>query len=238
MLFSTSCKQGRLQLMEDGALSVVSLFGGQVVWSDHARAVRAFDVKPGAMGSCGFIIHATQDHLVTMVVQKDFAQLCQFFQVPVNQVAELRIIEAVPDQPAAPAYRQPMPQQQVMVQPSFPAMPPQAMPQPSYPLTPQPQPYYQPGPPAYQQPPYQPALTPVPPAAPAAPEMETTVKAYENAGAFQRDQKKMQKAGWTIQSTMDHHQARSVAYKLIVPFGMLSSGKNQIIVTYQRQKKR
>jgi len=50
------------------------------------------------------------------------------------------------------------------------------------------------------------------------------------ANAFQRDQKKMQRQGWTIQNTMDHHQARSVVYKLIVPFGMLSSGKNQIIV--------
>jgi hypothetical protein len=52
--------------------------------------------------------------------------------------------------------------------------------------------------------------------------METTVKSYDNAQLFQHDRKKMQKDGWTIQSTMDHHQARSVAYKLMVPFGMLS----------------
>lgn len=203
MLFSTTCKQGKLQLTEDGFLSVVSLFGGQPAWREHAQSIRAFDVKPGAMASCGIVIHATQDRLVTMVVQKDFDRFRQLFPaVPVNQVAELVV------SPPAPVYQQPTPPH--MYQQPSDQFAPQAYPQPMQPV--------------YQQP-------------PAAAPMETTVKSYKTPKDYQRDLKRMQRGGWEVQNTLDHHQNRSLGYKLFVPFGAFSAGTDQIVVTYQRQKR-
>lgn len=66
--------------------------------------------------------------------------------------------------------------------------------------------------------------------------METTVKTYKNPRAYQRDLRKMQRQGWMPQNTMDHHRDRSLMYKLFMPYGWLSRGKDRIVVTYQRVK--
>lgn len=67
--------------------------------------------------------------------------------------------------------------------------------------------------------------------------IETTVKTYKDAKHYQRDLKAMQRQGWTPQNTTDHHRDRSMAYKMFVPFGFLSGGTGQIVVTYQRPKR-
>lgn len=107
---------------------------------------------------------------------------------------------------------------------------------PVYPMQPQyqpPQPQYLPPQVPMQPPMYQPQYIPQP--APV-PQMETTVKSYRTAPEYQRDLKKMQRQGWSVQSSLDHHRDRSLAYKMIVPFGVFSGGTGEIVVTYQRQK--
>jgi hypothetical protein len=81
--------------------------------------------------------------------------------------------------------------------------------------------------PAYQQP-QQPVF---------APQMETKVKTYKTPRDYQRDVTRMQRAGWSVQNSLDHHKDRSMAYKLFVPFGVFSGGTGQIVVTYQRPRR-
>ncbi len=64
--------------------------------------------------------------------------------------------------------------------------------------------------------------------------METQIKSYKDAKEYQRDVQKMSKQGWTILNTIDHQNERSLAGKLLVPGGMFTKGKSQIVVTYQR----
>ena len=70
-----------------------------------------------------------------------------------------------------------------------------------------------------------------------APQMETTVKTYKKPQDYQHDLKKMQRQGWSVQNSLDHHRDRSMAYKLFVPFGAFSGGTGQIVVTYERPKR-
>jgi len=101
MLLSTSCKQGKLQLTDDGFLQVTSMVSAQN-WRAPVGAIQGFSFKPGALGSCGFIIHAGEAHLVTMVVRKDFDKLCQLLPaVPVTQVQELQLPPPLFEQPAS-----------------------------------------------------------------------------------------------------------------------------------------
>lgn len=64
--------------------------------------------------------------------------------------------------------------------------------------------------------------------------METTVKTYNSAGDFQKDIQRMSQQGWSVLNTMDHQQNRSLAGKILVPGGLFTKGKSQIVVTYQR----
>ncbi len=64
--------------------------------------------------------------------------------------------------------------------------------------------------------------------------METTVKTYSTPGDYQKDVQKMTAQGWSVQNIVDHQQNRSLAGKLLVPGGLFTKGKSQIVVTYQR----
>lgn len=103
----------------------------------------------------------------------------------------------------------------------------------------QPPAYYPPQQPYFQQPmPHPPQQPMYPPQYQQPPQMETTVKRYKNAQDYQRDLKKMQRQGWQVQNTLDHHKDRSMAYKMFVPFGAFSGGTGEIVVTYQRPMRR
>jgi hypothetical protein len=64
--------------------------------------------------------------------------------------------------------------------------------------------------------------------------METIVKSYKNAHEFQKDQVKMAKQGWSVANTTSHQQNRSLAGKLLMPGGMFTKGKSELVITYQR----
>lgn len=176
MLFSTSCKQGKLQLTDDGYLQVVALFSKQPTWREPVSAVKAISVQKGIV-LCSIAIHASVDRYAESLGKPDIDKL-----KAVLPMIHFNDVSALPSQ---------VPQAQM------------------------------PGQPQVQ----------------LAPQMETTVKTYNKPQDYQRDLKRMQRDGWTVQNTLDHHQARSLGYKLVVPFGMLSSGTDQIVVTYQRQKR-
>lgn len=200
-MFSTSCKQGKLQLTEDGYLEVSSMVSGQS-WREHVSAIRGISFKPGLMASCGFIVFAQQAHLVTMVVRKHFDQFCELLpHIPITEVPELRLPPAPPPAQPLSSYHAPYPPAEIA-----------------------PQAYAQPMQPVSQQP-------------PAAPQMETVVKIYKKPQEYQHDLKRMQRRGWSVQNTLDHHKDRSLAYKALVPFGAFSGGTGQIVVTYQRPKR-
>lgn len=99
-----------------------------------------------------------------------------------------------------------------------PQAPPVAYQQPGYPATP-PQPYQT----VVIQQPSQPVQT------------ASQVKTYKSSKDFQRDQKRLAKQGWAVQSTTSHQPRRSVGGLLFKPFAMLRPPKPQIIVTYQKQ---
>lgn len=67
--------------------------------------------------------------------------------------------------------------------------------------------------------------------------MESQVKRYKTSKDYEKDQKRMARDGWSVQNSLDHHKDRSMAYKLFVPFGALSSGTGEIVVTYTRPKR-
>lgn len=110
MLFSTTCKQGKLQLTEDGYAEVASMVSGQS-WREPVSAIRGISFKPGLMASCGFIVFAEEAHLVTMVVRKHFDQFCALLpHIQVTQVPELYL--PPPAQPLPPTpypYPEPYP---------------------------------------------------------------------------------------------------------------------------------
>lgn len=64
--------------------------------------------------------------------------------------------------------------------------------------------------------------------------METKVKSYKNAHEFQKDQAKMAKQGWSVVTTTSHQQERGIVGKLLVPGGMFTKGKSELVITYQR----
>ena len=171
MLYSTSCKQGKLQLTEDGYLQVMALFSKQPIWREPVSAIKAISVQKGLV-MCAIAIHASQDRYAENLIKSDVDKLKS-----VLPMIRFNDVSALPSQ----------------------------VPQVS-------------GQPQVQQ-------------------METTVKTYKNPQDYQHDLKKMQRQGWTVQNTLDHHQDRSLAYKAFVPFGAFSGGTGQIVVTYQRPKR-
>lgn len=79
--------------------------------------------------------------------------------------------------------------------------------------------------PSYQQQPYH---QPIP--------VSSQVKTYSSMKKFQRDQNRMAKRGWTVQTTTSHQPRRSVGGLLLIPFALLRPPKPHIIVTYQKMR--
>lgn len=106
-MYKTSCKTGSFEVTDDGYIQVVPMFSKNPLWCEPASAVRGFDVKYGAMQTAGIIVHATQDHTVTMLTRKNFNDLRVLFPtLPVTEVAELVEKPMHPPQ-TYPQYREP-----------------------------------------------------------------------------------------------------------------------------------
>jgi hypothetical protein len=68
---------------------------------------------------------------------------------------------------------------------------------------------------------------------PQAPHLETLIKTYKNSGEYKRESAKLIERGWTIKDTSQGNRNRSLAGKVIVPFGMFTK-PTEILVTYER----
>lgn len=74
MLFQAFCKQGRLQILSNGTIQVVTLFFGSVLWSVPREFVTGLSVRHGLFTDT-LIIHTTQgqcqaDTLIKSVVAR------------------------------------------------------------------------------------------------------------------------------------------------------------------------
>src|SRR5579863_6628692 len=65
------------------------------------------------------------------------------------------------------------------------------------------------------------------------PHLETLIKTYNNSGEYKRGAAKLIERGWTIKDTSQGQRNRSLAGKVIVPFGMFTK-PTEILVTYER----
>src|SRR6266699_3501885 len=79
MLLDIPCKQGKLQVLEEGVLRVAAPFN-RVLWQIPCQAVTRFTTQPGAMMTVNLTIHTTQGtQYVEMLTQQNFARLQALF---------------------------------------------------------------------------------------------------------------------------------------------------------------
>lgn len=107
MLLNITCKQGKLQLTEDGYLQVTQLFSKELTWRESVTDIQSIDVQAGLVMRT-IAIHANQDYLVGNLGINDVAKLCSLLpHVAFQDVKELPQNEAMlpkAPKPAKPRY--------------------------------------------------------------------------------------------------------------------------------------
>lgn len=79
MLLDVTCKQGKLQVLEEGVIRVLAPFN-RVVWQMPCASVTSFSTQSGAMMTVAIAIQSTQGvQYVEMVTQQNFQKLQALF---------------------------------------------------------------------------------------------------------------------------------------------------------------
>lgn len=114
MLFSTTCKNGKLQVTEEGFIQVASF--GKLVWQEPISSVTSFDVKRGRL-MVSIQVHAAALHIVETLTVKDVERLRALF--PATVFTEVNTF--VSTQPPLPyPYGNPNPYLMSSQQPAIP----------------------------------------------------------------------------------------------------------------------
>jgi len=80
MILTIPCKEGNLQVTDDGMLRVVPLFGKKPLWQVAASSVTSFASQPGTMFTLTVTIVSTQGtYTVGMVSKPNFEKLQKAF---------------------------------------------------------------------------------------------------------------------------------------------------------------
>jgi|SRR5580765_2955129 len=85
MLIDTSCKQGRLQIFEDGTIRVVSPFLKRLIWSVPHSHVRKFAVRHGIFSCSMFFTTSHGTYQVDSIPKQYIRQLQGLF--PNSEIA-------------------------------------------------------------------------------------------------------------------------------------------------------
>lgn len=103
MLLNTTCKQGKLQLTEDGYLQVTQLFSKDPTWRESVADIRSIDVQAGRVMRT-IAVHASQDYFVGNLSANDIAKLRSLLpDVAFQDVKELPQNQATPAHAPKPA---------------------------------------------------------------------------------------------------------------------------------------
>lgn len=86
------CKQGKLQVLDDGTMQVKALFGAGVVWSVPYQDVTSFTTQPEGTMAASLLVRTTNgSHFVGTVAYRNLKKIQEVFpHLPINEVQKTK----------------------------------------------------------------------------------------------------------------------------------------------------